>query len=331
MKNKRKILAAGLCALMLLVGCSGKGSTDYSKYVTLGQYKGIEITAVPDPTEEEVDTALAARFREDVREGDTVNINYVGTLDGEAFSGGTANGQELTIGSNSFIDGFEEGLVGVKIGETVDLNLTFPDPYKNNPDLAGKAVVFTVTVNGINGIVGPEMTDEVVAANTSYENIAAYKESVREELQTEVDSQKLSSIWEIIQANTKISGYPKEEVEAYANEMKSYYETMATLYYGIDLKTFLSTISVTEEEFNQECQTYGEKQTARDMTLAMIAEAEKISVSEEEFNQEVDNAVSQSNQDRETWLKNYGGEEAVRKSILYNKVLDFLLEQAVEI
>ncbi len=203
MKNKKKVVAAALCVVMLLVGCGGKGSADYSKYVTLGQYKGIEITAVPDPTEEEVDTALTSRFREEVQLGDTVNIDYAGTLDGVAFNGGTANGQELAIGSHSFIDGF---------------------------------------VNGINGIVGPELTDEVVAANTSYENIAAYRESVREELQTEADSKKLSSIWEIIQANTKISGYPKEEVEAYANEMKSYYETMATLYYGMDLKTFLSTI-----------------------------------------------------------------------------------------
>lgn len=331
MKNKKKVVAAALCVVMLLVGCGGKGSTDYSKYVTLGQYKGIEITAVPDPTKEEVETALTSRFREEVQLGDTVNIDYAGTLDGVAFNGGTANGQELAIGSHSFIDGFEDGLIGVKIGETVDLNLRFPDPYEKNPDLAGKEVVFTVTVNGINGIVGPELTDEVVAANTSYENIAAYRESVREELQTEADSKKLSSIWEIIQANTKISGYPKEEVEAYANEMKSYYETMATLYYGMDLKTFLSTISITEEEFNKECQTYGQQQTARDMTLAMIAKAEKITVSEEEFNEEVDHAANQSGQDRETWIKNYGGEESVRKSILYNKVLDFLLEQAVEI
>ena len=127
MKNKKKVVAAALCVVMLLVGCGGKGSADYSKYVTLGQYKGIEITAVPDPTEEEVETALTSRFREEVQLGDTVNIDYAGTLDGVAFNGGTANGQELAIGSHSFIDGFEDGLIGVKIGETVDLNLRFPD------------------------------------------------------------------------------------------------------------------------------------------------------------------------------------------------------------
>lgn len=330
MKKRMKAMAAGLCALLLLAGCGNKEEADYSSYVTLGQYKGIEITAVPDVTEEELEAELAARFRETVEEGDTVNIDYEGKLDGVAFDGGTAQGQSLTIGSGSFIDGFEDGLIGVKVGETVDLNLTFPDPYQNNPDLAGKAVVFTVTVNQINGVVGAALTEEVIAANTSYESVDAYKDGVREELQLVKDNQKLAAIWEVVQANTTINGYPEKKVEEYSNEMKSYYESMAAMY-GIDLTTLLTANGITEEAFNQDCIEYGQQECAKYMILELIAQAENITVSEEEFNQEVEEAMRQSGMEKETLLEYYGGEEQVRENLLYNKVLEFLLAEAVEV
>lgn len=330
MKKGLRVMAAGLCAMLILAGCGSKAEGDYSKYVTLGQYKGIEITKVPDVTEEELETEMASRFRDTVADGDTVNIDYVGTKDGVAFDGGTAQGQSLTIGSNTYIDGFEEGLVGVKVGDTVDLNLTFPDPYKNNPDLAGKPVVFTVTVNSINGVVGAELTEEVIAANTMYDSVDAYRESVREELQLIKDNQKLTQIWAIVQETTTISGYPKEKVEEYANDMKSYYEGMASMY-GTDLATLLSTSGMTEETFNQQCQEYGQEECAKYMILEMIAKAENITVSEEEFNEEIDKAVKESGMEKETLLEYYGGEELVRENLLYNKVLEFLLENAVEV
>ena len=94
-----------------------------------------------------------------VESGDIVNIDYVGKVDGQEFNGGSATGYHLTIGSGTFIDGFEDGLIGKNVGETVDLNLKFPDNYTNNTDLAGKDVVFTVTVNSISRV--PELTDEV--------------------------------------------------------------------------------------------------------------------------------------------------------------------------
>ncbi|MBO5278348.1 MAG: trigger factor [Lachnospiraceae bacterium] len=330
MKKGLRVMAAGLCAMLLLAGCGNKAESDYSKYVTLGQYKGVEITAVPDVTEEELEAEVASRFRDTVADGDTVNIDYVGTKDGVAFDGGTAQGQSLTIGSNTYIDGFEEGLVGVKVGDTVDLNLTFPDPYKNNPDLAGKPVVFTVTVNSISGVVGAELTEEVIAANTMYDSVDAYRESVREELQLVKDNQKLTQIWAIVQETTTISGYPKKEVEEYANDMKSYYESMASMY-GTDLATLLSASGMTEETFNQQCQEYGQEECAKYMILEMIAKEENITVSEEEFNEEIAKAVTESGMEKETLLEYYGGEELVRENLLYNKVLEFLLENAVEV
>lgn len=330
MKKGLRVMAAGLCAALLLAGCGNKAEGDYSKYVTLGQYKGIEITKVPDVTEEELEAEVASRFRDTVEDGDTVNIDYVGTKDGVAFDGGTAQGQSLTIGSNAYIDGFEEGLVGVKVGSTVDLNLTFPDPYKSNPDLAGKAVVFTVTVNSINGVVGAELTEEVITANTAYDSVDAYRESVREELQLVKDNEKLTQIWAIVKETATINGYPKEEVEEYANDMKSYYANMAAVY-GMDLATLLSASGMTEEVFNQQCQEYGQEECAKYMILELIAGKESIAVSEEEFNEEMEQAVKDSGMEKEVLLEYYGGEEQVRKNLLYNKVLEFLLETAVEV
>jgi len=331
MKKKVKMAAAALCALLVLAGCGKKAdSEDYSKYVTLGQYKGIEITAVPDVTQEEIDAELANRFRDTVENGDTVTIDYVGTMDGVAFDGGTAENQSLTIGSNSYIDGFEEGLVGVKLGATVDLNLNFPEPYDPNPDYSGKAVVFTVTVKGINGVVGAELTEEVVTANTSFESVAAYSENVKEELQLAKDNQKLNQIWEVVQKNTTIKGYPQNQVTKYADEMKIYYQSLAAMY-GIDLPTLLAANNMTEADFNQDCQSYGQQETAKYMILEMIAKEESISVSDEELNQEIDEAVSQSSMERDALLEYYGGEDQIRDNLLYNKVLEFLLEQAVEI
>ncbi|MDE7257698.1 MAG: FKBP-type peptidyl-prolyl cis-trans isomerase, partial [Lachnospiraceae bacterium] len=97
-----------------------------------------------------------------VENGDTANIDFVGYIDGEAFDGGTGTGYDLTIGAHQFIDGFEDGLIGVNIGETVSLNLKFPDPYERNPDLAGVPVIFEVTVNSISKQVTPELNDEFV-------------------------------------------------------------------------------------------------------------------------------------------------------------------------
>ena len=177
-KSKKKaVLAAVAAASVFMTAC---GSKEYlkdikvSKYVTLGNYIGIEASA-EEPVVEDglVDMYIQLYVlpqqatSEDVPDGtvevgDIANIDFTGYLDGEAFDGGTGAGYDLTIGSGQFIDGFEDGLIGVKVGETVSLDLTFPDPYTGNPDLSGAPVVFEVTVNSIMRQQLPEYTDEFV-------------------------------------------------------------------------------------------------------------------------------------------------------------------------
>ena len=162
-----------------------------SDYVELGEYKGLTVKIAPiEVTDEEILAQISANAGSDamedvtegtVEEGDTANIDYVGKLDGEAFDGGTAKGYDLEIGSGTFIDGFEDGLVGVKIGDTVDLTLTFPESYPSE-ELAGKETVFTVTVNSVKRM--KELTSDLVSTITDgeYTDVDAYKESVKETL-----------------------------------------------------------------------------------------------------------------------------------------------------
>ena len=200
--QKRLIAAIAVCALSVsAIGCgSGTGtaknskirSYDVEKYVTLGDYDGMEVEVAGDfdVSDDEVVDYINGMLtyypsyedtdKQTVEEGDCVNIDYEGKKDGVAFDGGTAQGYVLEIGSGTFIEGFEEGLIGVNVGDTVDLNLTFPENYQS-ADLAGADVVFTVTVNKIVKKVEAsydQLTDEYVASNLNYESVdALYNET----------------------------------------------------------------------------------------------------------------------------------------------------------
>ena len=163
-------------------------------YVTVGQYRQLPVeTDEITVTDEDIDAALRAAIpAEDyadvpdgtVESGDIVNIDYTGKIDGNEFEGGTAAGQDLTIGSGTFIDGFEEGLLGLKVGDTTDLDLTFPEDYVSST-LAGKAVVFTVKINSIRR--APEITAELISeiSDGSYSTVEGYRDYQREQVQAQ--------------------------------------------------------------------------------------------------------------------------------------------------
>ena len=189
-------------------------ATDYKveKYVKLNDYMNMTVELSQDysVTDEAIQSYieyLMSQYpsyevsdKKTVEDGDIVNIDYVGKVDGEEFSGGSATGQHLTIGSGTFIDGFEDGLIGVNVGDTVDLNLKFPDTYTNNTDLAGKDVVFTVTVNSIDTekeMTYDDLTDEYVSENFSNSGITTVdglKSQVSSGLESQSYSNKMSEI-----------------------------------------------------------------------------------------------------------------------------------------
>ena len=200
----------------------------YAEGVTLGEYKGIEYEYAPaevteDDVQKKVDDFVesCATYNEDktsaAKSGDTVNIDFVGTVDGVEFDGGNTNGSgyDVTLGSKSLIDTFEDQIVGHKAGDTFDVNVTFPDGYGN--DMDGKAAVFKTTLNYIKIPVEAEYNDALVAANTSYKTTAEYEESIRSELKASNEATALTSAQNVVMTNVinkaTIENIPAEELE----------------------------------------------------------------------------------------------------------------------
>ena len=308
--------------------------------VKLGEYKGIAVTVTEaSVTDEEVENQIQqvlnskAEYREvdrAARTGDQVNIDYKGLLDGEAFEGGTAEGYDLTLGSGSFIDGFEDGLVGAVKGDQKDLNLTFPDPYPNNPDLAGKAVVFEVTVNAVKERSIPDLTDEFVASVSPDDGtVEKYRESTREKLlkqkELQIEDQRDTDIINAIIDNSEIVCSTAAINEAY-DRMSQYFYNQT----GIDIETYAKT-------YGQQMGTDGSEITSQMRSNAEIAAKQQLVLDEiaKKENITIDDAY------KETFAKRRGfdsleamqeevhaDEEELDKTIIMQKTLDFLAENA---
>lgn len=356
MRKSKILLTATMCCTMLFAaGCSKSEATDYSKYVELGEYKGIEVTMdSTEVTDEEVTTQIEttltnAATEEEVtdravEDGDIVNIDYVGKVDGEEFDGGSAEAYDLTIGSGTFIDDFEEQLIGANIGDVVEVNATFPEEYSQNEDLAGKEAVFTVTINSIKESVVPKLTNKWVKEYTAddevqYTTVEEYKEAVKADLKAQKEetaaTNKTADVLTAIVENSTISGYPEDEIDAYIADMKAYYESYASMF-GYDFETFLSGMfGMTEEQFNEEANTLAKETIARQMVCKLIAEAEGMTVSDEEYQAGLEQyAIDYSSESKEYTPESFEeeyGKDVVTENILLQKVLDFITESAVEV
>ncbi|MDK2808712.1 MAG: trigger factor [Clostridiales bacterium] len=314
---KKQIIAATLIIGMAvsLIGCgkSTGGTTDSAssntsgkdkiasaaKVVTLGDYKGLSME-IPEVTEEDIQEYINTNLLSPkatyeqikdgkVKDGDLVNINYTGKIDGVAFDGGTDDseaGTNLSIGSGQFIEGFESGLVGVAVGDTVDLNLKFPEDYGKD-ELNGKDVVFTVTVNYICGDqITPELTDAFVTDNTDYKTVDDYKAYVKETLETSNKTQAENTIWSEAVKNATISEYPQEDIDAALSSMLNYYTSMAS-YYGTDLDTLLSYYGTSQDTFNDDNLETAKTMVAEKLVALAIDDAEKIDVTDDVYQNKV--------------------------------------------
>ncbi|MDD6325507.1 MAG: trigger factor [Lachnospiraceae bacterium] len=309
-------------------------------YVELGEYKGLTVEVSPTTvTDEEVLKQIRANAGSDileevtegtVEEGDTANIDYEGKLDGEAFDGGTAKDTDLEIGSGTFIPGFEDGLIGVKIGDTVDLPLTFPENYTE--ELAGKDVVFTVTVNSVKRM--PELTDDLVNQITDgeYTDVDSYKESVRKDLEDAKVASRPSeinnSLLTQIAATSTIKEYPQELVDYAANNMKNYYKQQAESS-NMEFADFLSTyFSMDEDTFNEQVELVVKQNLRAELYLKAIAEAEDIELTDEEYEAKCEEFAENYGYDSVEKFKAAYTEDEIRLSALEDKVLEFLSDNA---
>lgn len=347
MKKQRTgaIVLAGVM-LLSMTGCGNSKANAYSKYVELGEYTGIEYTkTVAEVTDEDIQNKLdsfVSGLSESeeitdraVENGDIANIDFVGTIDGEEFEGGSGESYDLTIGSGTFIEGFESGLIGHNIGEEVSLDLTFPEDY-NSEDLAGKDVNFKVTINSISVKNTPELTDALVKENTDYDTIDAYKDSIREELKTSneesAEQQAKSDIFNKVVENSKINGYDEDEVKQLVDDEFDNFKQTAQTYesYGYSYEDVLAANGYeTEDELKEGITEYVKNYLNQKMVLYCIADKEGIKVTSEETDKKVQEYMDTYQVETKEEVYDYLGDDYFEVAILSEKVIDFLMENAV--
>lgn len=262
-----------------------------------------------------------------VEVGDIINLDYAGYDDGVAFSGGTAQNQQLEIGSGAFIYGFEDGLVGVMPGETVDLNLTFPINYDN--DLAGKNVVFTVTVNYIYPSLKEQMKDEVIVAMTQgeFETVESFLEYCREYLEYEAEYEytidRENEVITALDGLFSFSEVPEALQNKYAGNIRASLEN-AAMQYGMDIDTY-------SYYFNQmDATTYlelaSEASAQQSMMFQYIANRENLNVSDEELEESLKQFAEENRVDSVDELLLFTDREDFREYFMFEKVVDFIIE-----
>lgn len=272
----------------------GLQDLDIDEYVTLNDYKNMKVTAYkPEVTDEDIEQYINSEMLNGyitdhkVENGDVVNIDYVGKKDGVAFDGGTASGSDLEIGSGSFIEGFEEGLIGVMPGETVDLELTFPEGYPEKT-LAGQPVVFTVTVNGIaESMEYADATDaDLARLGLPYETKDALWEAAKAEVEKNAEetfeTSKTSAILNQILSESTIKSIPEYLVEEQIQGFEIYMESMSQMYYGMNFEQYLEqTEQKSLEDFEAELRPDCETTVKQYLISEALARAENLEVTDE--------------------------------------------------
>lgn len=320
------------------------------EYLTLGDYKtlSVEVAAKAEVTDEEVEKTATQYFMEDamylsneqfltegaVTEGSVVLIDFEGKENGVVFEGGTAEDYKLGIGSNSFISGFEDGLVGVEVGQTVDLNLNFPDPYLNNPDLAGKPVVFTVTVKGF-----APYTDEMIAeiatlAGEGYgTTVEEYKEAVRGSLEYESESSYYTELnTALCQALVEVCDIKKLPGSYYEMQRAKLVESVKSdaAYYQMDPDTFADYMAGMNT--NDYAIATAEIYTSQAIAFQAVANAEGIEITDEEVDTFVKDYVATYGamygiESEEAFLEFYS-KETIKEWLMQDEVVAILMESA---
>lgn len=338
-----------MAAVMLMAGCTKKASVSETTTaaetaaesvgtITLGEYKGVQVTKTTvEVSDEEVDARIQSivdsnpDFEEitdrPAQDGDIVNIDYVGKKDGTAFEGGTAQAYDLTLGSNSFIEGFEEGLVGAKVGDSLNLDLTFPAEYQSE-ELAGAAVVFEVKVNSIKVEKEAVLNDEFVAKVSQYKTVDEFRAGTKDEMltamQTQADEQKQ---YEAIMAVVNNSEIVCDEtaVEEQFNEQLNYYTSMVESY-GMKLEDYVTMFGMDVDTFKTQIRTAAEDAIKQKLVINAVAEKENMTVEDADR----DELAKIYNTDAATLVTQYG-QEAVDDNAKMVKVMKFLADNAVEV
>ena len=330
---------------------------DVDELVTLGDYKGLDITLdgeyeYSDKGFDEYVTKTiseAAIYVEDssakeIKEDSIVNVDYVGSQDGVAFDGGSAEDQLIDVANNSsasgggYIEGFTAGLVGHKVGEEVAYEVKFPDDY-GNADLAGQTVIFTFQVNYIAKAVDSKagLTDDIVADKLGYDSVDAYIKALKDKytasLESNLKSDKQTAVLNAVLNNSKVSKVPEDllqaRVDMYLNVYEKQYQS-----YGTTAKEYFESMGQDYDAYVESMKTSIQESTETELILEAIAKAEGIEIDEDGYKEFIQGILSSSGASDETSfyevydVDGYTGERYFRQAYLTQKALDFCIDNA---
>ncbi len=315
-----------------LVGCSN-GEIANSK-IRIKQYKGLEVTETTlEVTDEDVQMSIDSTLstlstKTDItdrpaQDGDLVVIDYEGKLDGVPFDGGTAQKQSVEISDKSgYVPGFAEGIVGHSIGETFDVNLTFPENYHEN--LAGKAVVFTMTLHSIQEVHVPELTEDLLPQiSKTAKTIEEYKKEVRADLEKSnkesLESQKEQQVWNKLLENCVVDKYPDGQVEEFVKNVETQLGEAAKQSNTTAAELFKSYYGISPEE-------YVKNSVKMEYAIGLIAEKEKITLTEKEYKEGLKEQATQNGYENVDEFEKAYGHDTIELLLLQPKVGKFLVD-----
>lgn len=314
---------------------------DVKPEVELGDYSTIEIEKVEyEVTDEMVDNEVTTAQNQNsrmvdvsdraVKEGDILTIDYAGFNDGEQFPGGTAQDQQLEIGSNAFIPGFEEQLIGKNKDEEVEVNVTFPEEYQEE-SLQGKDVTFNVTIKEIKEKELPELDDEFAKDVSEFDTLEEYKNSIKERLEDELAKQEeVETENKVVEKAVELSevDVPQGMIEAQVeNELNDFGYRLQMQ--GLNLEQYLELTGSDAEGMKDQFRPMAEKRVSSDLVLEAIAEKEKIEVSDEDIDEELNLLADQYNQeDKDKFIEDMkkGDLDFLKAGIKNKKVIEILKE-----
>lgn len=306
--------------------------------VKIGSYKGMKIQEFAYNVEDaDVDKEIERLLDRNARKievsdrpcqnGDTVNIDFVGTIDGVKFDGGEAAGFDLTLGSGQFIPGFEDQVVGMNVGESRDVNVRFPENYQAE-ELKGKDAVFAVKLNSVKGKELPELTDAFIKDATGSETIEEYKAKTKERLQQQADKNSLdateNSILDAISATAEAE-IPQAMIEREIDGLVQKFEYQL-MYQGLKLQDYLDFIKTTKEEFRKNYEEQAKKNVLNQLVISQIIKDEKIEATDEEVEAKVAEQAASVDKSAEEYKKGMDPRQYdyIKSDIIITKLFDFL-------
>ena len=312
--------------------------------VELGKYKGVKIDKVDtEVTEEEVNEMIERERKNNAREmtvedrpvadGDKATIDFEGFIDGVAFEGGKGEDYDLVIGSHSFIDTFEEQLIGKNIGDEVEVNVTFPENYQAE-ELAGKPAMFKVKIKEIKMDELPELDDEFASEVSEYETFAEYKENVKKGLEAKKadmakDARERAAIEAVIE-DAKMD-IPEAMVTTTQRQMMDEF-AQRIMSQGLSFEQYLQFTGQSEDAMFEQIKPQAEMRIKSRLVLEAVAKAESIEASEEDFDKEVEKIAGMYQMDTDKAKEMIGemGKAEIMKDLAISKAAEFVAENAKE-